>query len=314
MYRKENPFHNFEHASHVTMSTNKLLSRIVAPDLTHANSRSNTDLAYKSLHDHTYGITTDPLTRFACMFSSLIHDVDHAGLPNTQLVKEAVTIAQLYNNRSVAEQNSIDVAWSLLMSDRYKDFRRTIYSSVTGFHRFRSLTVNATMATDVIDKDLKAIRNGRWDKAFSEQVSDAESETDNVNRKATIVIEHLIQASDVSHTMQHWHVFIKWNESLFKEMYKAYKEGHSESDPSKFWYKGEISFFDFYVIPLAKKLKACGVFGVSSDEYLNYATENRNEWEARGQELVSLYLENFAREDKLIRREATRRASIGEMA
>jgi hypothetical protein len=28
----------------------------------------------------------------------------------------------------------------------------------------------------------------------------------------------------------------------------------------------EIGFFDFYIIPLAKKLKECGVFGVSSDE------------------------------------------------
>lgn len=30
-------------------------------------------------------------------------------------------------------------------------------------------------------------------------------------------------------------------------------------------------FFDFYIIPLAKKLKDCGVFEVSSDEYLNSA-------------------------------------------
>jgi hypothetical protein len=40
------------------------------------------------------------------------------------------------------------------------------------------------------------------------------------NRKATIVVEHLIQTSDVAHTMQHWHVFVKWNERLFQEMYK----------------------------------------------------------------------------------------------
>jgi len=31
---------------------------------------------------------------------------------------------------------------------------------------------------------------------------------------------------------------------------------------------GEIGFYDFYIIPLAKKLDQCGVFGVSSDEYL----------------------------------------------
>jgi hypothetical protein len=33
------------------------------------------------------------------------------------------------------------------------------------------------------------------------------------------------------------------------------------------------------------------VFGVSSDEYLNYAIKNRKEWEARGQEVVADMIE-----------------------
>jgi hypothetical protein len=44
---------------------------------------------------------------------------------------------------------------------------------------------------------------------------------------------------------------------------------------------------------LAKKLADCGVFGVSSDEYLNYARKNRNEWETRGREIVAEYIENL---------------------
>ena len=52
-------------------------------------------------------------------------------------------------------------------------------------------------------------------------------------------------------------------------MYTAYKQGRSQIDPSVNWYKSEIGFFDFYIIPLAKKLKECGVFGVSSGEYLS---------------------------------------------
>jgi hypothetical protein len=39
------------------------------------------------------------------------------------------------------------------------------------------------------------------------------------------------------------------------------------------WYKGEIGFLDFYIIPLANKLKDCGVFGVSSDEVRFLAAE-----------------------------------------
>ena len=87
--------------------------------------------------------------------------------------------------------------------------------------------------------------------------------------------------------MQHWHVYRRWNERLFKEMYKAYKDGRAEKAPSEFWYQGEIGFFDFYIIPLAKKLKNCGVFGVSSDEYLTYALQNRKEWELKGREVVA---------------------------
>lgn len=53
------------------MSTVKLLGRIVAPDLSHLEEGAgDTD---QNLHDHTYGITTDPLTRFACVFSALVH-------------------------------------------------------------------------------------------------------------------------------------------------------------------------------------------------------------------------------------------------
>jgi hypothetical protein len=73
---------------------------------------------------------------------------------------------------------------------------------------------------------------------------------------------------------------------LFQECYQAYRMGRADQDPSMNWYHGEIGFFDFYVIPLAKKLKECGVFGVSSDEYLNYALQNREEWVTRGEEII----------------------------
>ena len=109
-------------------------------------------------------------------------------------------------------------------------------------------------------------------------------------------------------------------------MYKAYKAGRLDTDPSVGWYQvctfspqmlpslffrcsycrsyanpstsrsfqGEIGFFDFYIIPLAKKLFTCGVFGVSSDEFLNYALINRKEWEQKGEQMVEQYLTNYA--------------------
>jgi hypothetical protein len=47
------------------------------------------------------------------------------------------------------------------------------------------------------------------------------------------------------------------------------------------------------IIPLAKKLKDCGVFGVSSDEYLSYALKNRHEWEQKGKQAVTEMLSNL---------------------
>ena len=278
---RNNPFHNFEHASHVTMSVSKLLSRIAAPDI----DETDQNLA-SSLHDHTYGITSDPLTQFAVVLSALIHDVDHVGVPNFLLVKENAGLATTYKNKSVAEQNSVDLAWKTLMEPSFADLRNCIYDDTADLKRFRQLLVNTVLATDIFDKELQTLRKSRWAKAFDHHQNAVSGKQEDVNRKATIVIEHLIQASDVAHTMQHWHIYQKWNERLFNENYLAYKAGRSPKDPSGGWYQGELGFFDNYIIPLAKKLQNCGVFGVSSDEYLNYALENRREWATKGEEVV----------------------------
>lgn len=123
-----------------------------------------------------------------------------------------------------------------------------------------------------MDKQLKSERNARWEKAFNQEIGEQNTD-DVINRRATILLEHFIQVSDVVHTMQHWQIYRKWNERLFMECYKAYKEGRAEKDPSQTWYAGEIGFFDFYIIPLARKLKDSGILGgsMAGSEYLSNA-------------------------------------------
>lgn len=274
------------------MSVSKLLARIVAPDEVLNQEEDAANMA-ASLHDHTYGITSDPLTQFGCVLSALIHDTDHAGVSNFQLVKENSKIAQFFKEKSVAEQNSIVLAWEKLMDPRFEDLRRCIYSEPSELDRFRQLVVNNVLATDIFDKQLQALRRSRWDKAFQRIGRSDSNIDDDINRKATVVMEHLIQASDVAHTMQHWHIYQKWNERLFAEMISAYQSGRMDNNPAETWYKGELGFFDNYIIPLANKLKECGVFGVSSDEYLNYALENRREWANKGEEVVEKYIKKY---------------------
>ena len=64
----QNAFHNFENALRVMSSTVKLLNRIRAPEI---ETEGDSDAI---LHDSTFGITSDPLVQFACIFSALIHD------------------------------------------------------------------------------------------------------------------------------------------------------------------------------------------------------------------------------------------------
>ena len=333
MYHK-NPFHNFAHASHVTGSVHKLLNRVVNPEQVVYEDRSARKIA-SDLHDHTFGLTSDPLTHFAIVFSALIHDVDHPGVSNGQLSVEKKELAEHYHFKSIAEQNSVDLAWDLFTQDQYKELHNYLFGDENDFVRFRQLVVNVVLATDIFDKELKELRNLRWDKAFNpDKYLDDSSSNDatesiestlslstggsnhkdrqnnklskqpknrdafstnkhrrGTNRRATIVIEHVIQASDVAHTMQHWNVYTKWNEKLFQEMYLAYNHGRSQSDPSTGWYKGELWFFDNYVIPLAKKLADCGVFGVAADECLMNAIENRKEWAIKGEQIVQEMLQ-----------------------
>jgi hypothetical protein len=291
---RNNPFHNFAHACHVTLSVNKLLKRIVAPDLKAEQLDSFQNGAQKDLavqrHDFSHGIISDPMAVFAITFAAFIHDADHRGVTNVQLIKEEPDMGTLYRNKSVAEQNSVDVAWDLLMLDQFNAMRQYIFGTQAELLRFRQLVVNVVLATDIFDKELNDLRRNRWDRAFSE----VRNGKDLGDLRATIVMEHIIQASDVSHTMQHWHVYQKWNKHLFRELYIAHKAGRLDANPDTFWYEGELGFFDNYIIPLAKKLKECNVFGVSSDEYLNYALSNRAEWQEKGQELVKGMIEELS--------------------
>jgi 3'5'-cyclic nucleotide phosphodiesterase len=246
LYLRGNAFHNFDHASHVLMSANKLMKRIVSHDDIDSNNIMDREAKSKCVEEHhksTFGISSDPLAQFAIVFSALIHDVEHTGVPNTRRMHEEPEMALKYRSKSVAEQNSVAVAWDILMQEQFVDLQRSIFSNDDDRHRFRQLVVNSVMATDIMDRDLQELRTKRWAKAFqaveSTPATTPSTTEEDINRKATIVIEHIIQASDVAHTMQHWHIFTRWNERLFNEMYTAYLQGRSDKDPSEDWYDGK---------------------------------------------------------------------------
>jgi len=290
MYRNV-AYHSFAHASHVVQAVQTQFARRMVTDSTDSQWCQQ--------------LTADPMVPFACLFAALIHDVDHLGVSNFVLIRQKHTIATTYNNKSVAEQNSIDVAWNLLMESEFAELRSCIADTTERFLYFRQLVVQIVLATDVMDRESNQQRMRRWEMAttaIAAAASDAESagtptttavseatdssSSNHANLRATVALEYMIQTCDVIHTMQHWQTYIKWNERLFRECYKSYHDGNVETDPCKGWYEGELQFFDKFVIPLAERSSL-------SDEYIHFAHANRKEWELRGREVLQGYLMTY---------------------
>ena len=66
------------------------------------------------------------------------------------------------------------------------------------FQLFRQLVVNSVIATDIFDPTLSAARKARWEKAFKNPYKNHDNvsmDEMDLNRKATIVIEYVLQVS-----------------------------------------------------------------------------------------------------------------------
>ena len=112
--------------------------RIVNPNEVHNRTGPQQQIAEK-FHDHTFGITSDPLTHFGCVLSALVHDCGHPGVTNAVLVTEEHPLARQYHGKSVAEQQSVDLSWNILMEPEFDDLRACIYGNEDEFLRFRQV-------------------------------------------------------------------------------------------------------------------------------------------------------------------------------
>ena len=82
------------------------------------------------------------------------------GVSNVQLVKEGHPLAKRYQNRSVAEQNSVDLAWKMLMADDYTELRNIIYTNEAEKQQFRNVVVNVSTPLTFFSPAFKAILTG----------------------------------------------------------------------------------------------------------------------------------------------------------
>lgn len=303
------PFHNFAHATQVVVSVIDLIECVtVGP--------SSTEEEAHSKHVKTFGISSDPFvhisiavsglledvwrTQVCFQIAALIHGMGHVGLSNQQLIRLNTPEAIKYNGRCVAEQHSCFLSRPLVLHPEFDQFRACLFDSKPqNIAKYRKFMVNAVIATDIGDKELRDMRQRRWSKTMEQGLyptpGTCKWTKQDTDRRATIILEYLIQASDIVHSMQSWEMYTKFNRRLFRELYCTFVTGENDVDPRLDWFQGEIGFFDFYVIPLAQKLHDCQVFGERGEELLRCARENRRVWEKKGSHFsISLVRESEA--------------------
>eukprot|EP00934_Nitzschia_sp_Nitz4_P008570 Nitzschia sp. Nitz4//scaffold144_size56818//16930//18867//NITZ4_006531-RA/size56818-processed-gene-0.65-mRNA-1//1//CDS//3329536498//8560//frame0 len=156
---QENPYHNFEHCYHVTVSANKLLDLILNSNDANSSPRS---LPY------SYGFRDDSLMQFSQIFAALIHDVEHRGVPNRQLTIEDDNLALQYNDQSVAEMRSLTIAFSEFMKPDYGRLRNVLFPNIEDYRRFRAAVINLVLTTDLASPDRAQIGKSKWKEAFGD--------------------------------------------------------------------------------------------------------------------------------------------------
>ena len=316
-------FHSFDHASHVVLSATKFVYMLQRHSPGRRDERKcGLDMEIQKHctieHDLT-GTIYDPWLHFAIVFATLIHDVDHKGVPNNQLMAESDPIAAKYGGeecmKSYAEWNSVDVGLSLLR-DRVEYI--DLASVIGGYQkdRFYKMVTDLVLCTDIACKERRDIGMQKWEKTIGDRIKKSCSTTSTYNsvsdsegicedntqtsltlsytpEEVSVIAEQIIQAADVSHTMQHFSTFSKWNTHLYHEVLAAYNCGRTNNiaspeirHPKENWYESQIGFFDFYVIPLAERLDACGVFS-GEQQFAQLAARNKEQWIEIGRDCTS---------------------------
>ena len=328
----------------------------------------------------TFGIATDPIIKFCLVYAALIHDVDHQGIPNRQLSRENHPLALLYNDKSIAEQNSLKVAFSTLMDPRFAELRHTLCPTSEDQFEFRRIVIDLVMCTDIASPERMQITKSKWAEAFgtkaarpsddgmravSHTPASSSSEaiatvtasrprlvslrrnsvgtnpTRQYNRRAkdggklgikralhlkgstiefystsgdtddpeavevrlrsSSVLELMMNAADVAHTMQSFENFVKWNKRLYEELHEAYESGRcadgEEDDPSKDWFGNQLGFYEIYILPLARRLRKCGAFAPDAAEaFVQNAKNICRRWEYEGAAITDRIIEEVRRE------------------
>jgi len=274
------PFHSFAHASHVTISANKLVDVILKKEFFIENEAI---------------LSSNHLACFSIVFAALCHDAGHLGVTNSMLIKRKDPLSIQYSSDdTIAERHSIKISlFNLLEDGDYADLRQEIFPTDVDKSMFLDYFRVAILATDIASSHRRDQCRERWEFSFGKHTCS----TDKHDNDLSVVIEHVMQAADIAHTMQDWATLLKWNFRLLRELYTCYQKDLMP-DPIPNWAAGQVSFFDGIVAPLVKRLDKTRALGPQfGNSLVIWVDHVRTKWNQVGDDVTNIMAKAIKEED-----------------
>ena len=164
MYRGVH-YHSFMHATHVTISLDRMIDTMLDSHNTNIQLPQCQCSLDKSMR--CFGLYNDPLAHLCLVFAALVHDVDHTGVCNKDLVKEGNDLAVLYNNLSIAEQHSLAIAFSVLFEPTFEALRDAIFPAAEDYIKFMDIVTELVIHTDLGSPKIKENKT-MWSQKFGD--------------------------------------------------------------------------------------------------------------------------------------------------
>jgi len=248
-----NPYHSFEHACHVFFSSNILYTNLV-PGV----AKYFTDL------DH-----------LALLFSAFIHDVDHLGVNNAELVSKQHPYAIMFNDQSVAEMRSLQLGFETLTkneSEESMDFLEEIfrYKSNVDFVTFRKIVISLVLCTDIGDKDRSRLTTLTIQDAFNEETGAMDDKLSTLEGRLGALML-MLKCSDVGAPMQSVGTACYWARNYHLENARAALADEKEPMTPEVFCKDQAGFLTHYVLKVASLLQKASIV---HPDIANTATSN----------------------------------------
>ena len=257
-----NPYHNFEHACHVVLNCGYLL--------------------------YVLGESVSPLDKISLLYSGLIHDVEHLGVPNISLIRKSHDLAVLYHDQSVAEMNSLAIGLNLLQqteSDIIVDLPKTER------FQFRQNVIELVLSTDIAD----AYRRKRTFVRI-EELSTGPQGALNISTDAgkLVLLSILMRLADIGSSYQNFTTSITWARRYYTETNAWLLSEGKPIFTHEFFFKDQIIHLENYVgsiVEWVKKTQCLDAAFIATLE-TNFQA-NVTGWKSQGDSLLDEWEKDF---------------------